>query len=52
MSDQKILVVDDDAKLRDLLTRYLSREGFVVSGVADGRAMDRWLAGLFGVARG
>jgi DNA-binding response OmpR family regulator len=44
MSDQKILVVDDDAKLRDLLTRYLSREGFVVSGVADGRAMDRWLA--------
>ena len=43
MSEQKILVVDDDAKLRDLLARYLSKEGFSVSGVADGKAMDRRL---------
>ncbi|MCG6966265.1 MAG: response regulator [Chromatiaceae bacterium] len=38
-----ILVVDDDNKLRDLVIRYLSGEGFAVSGVADGASMDRHL---------
>ena len=36
----RILVVDDDPDLRDLLTSYLAREGFAVSGAEDGRAMD------------
>lgn len=40
---KKILVVDDDHKLRDLVIRYLGGEGFNVSGVADGAAMDRHL---------
>ena len=40
---RNILVVDDDDKLRDLVIRYLSGEGFSVSGVADGRSMDRFL---------
>ena len=35
----KILVVDDDEKLRALLLRYLGSEGFAVSGVADGDGM-------------
>ena len=30
-----VLVVDDDARLRDLLTRYLSGNGFRVSNAAD-----------------
>jgi len=40
----RILVVDDDSALRDLLREYLSREGFEVAGVEDGEAMDVWLA--------
>ena len=40
----KILVVDDDADLRDLLNRYLSEQGFDVTGVEDGAAMDTFLA--------
>ena len=39
-AEKRILVVDDDEKLRNLLTRYLSEQGFVVAGVADGAAMD------------
>jgi len=31
----KILVVDDDLRLRDLLNRYLTEQGFVVRAVAD-----------------
>ena len=38
-----ILVVDDDERLRDLVIRYLGEEGFVVSGVVDGAAMDEFL---------
>jgi two-component system OmpR family response regulator/two-component system phosphate regulon response regulator OmpR len=38
---QHILVVDDDARLRDLLTRYLSEQGFDVKAVADGQQMDK-----------
>ena len=44
MSEQrKILVVDDDQRLRELLLRYLSEQGFIVKAVADGKAMDRLL---------
>ncbi len=40
----RILVVDDDAGLRALLSDYLAREGFTVAGAEDGHAMDTWLA--------
>ena len=36
-----ILVVDDDARLRDLLTRYLGEQGFEVKAVGDGTQMDK-----------
>ena len=41
---QKILVVDDDLRLRDLLKRYLSEQGFAVDTVPDAATMDRSLA--------
>ncbi len=34
----RILVVDDDPAARDLLARFLKREGFAVTGAADGQA--------------
>jgi two-component system phosphate regulon response regulator OmpR len=37
----KILVVDDDLRLRDLLKRYLGEQGFAVDTVPDTAAMDR-----------
>jgi two-component system phosphate regulon response regulator OmpR len=40
----KILVVDDDARLRDLLNRYLSEQGYNVRTVADATEMNRHLA--------
>jgi len=40
----KILVVDDDLRLRDLLQRYLSEQGFAVSTVSDTTGMDKSLA--------
>jgi DNA-binding response OmpR family regulator len=41
----RILVVDDDTTLAEVVARYLQREGFVVETVADGRtALDRALA--------
>jgi two-component system, OmpR family, phosphate regulon response regulator OmpR len=40
---QKVLVVDDDLRLRDLLKRYLSEQGFAVDTVPDAGAMDRQL---------
>ncbi|MEI8632187.1 response regulator [Vibrio sp. PP-XX7] len=39
----KILVVDDDARLRSLLERYLSEQGFSVRSVANSEQMDRLL---------
>ena len=39
----KILVVDDDARLRSLLERYLSEQGFQVRSVANAEQMDRLL---------
>ena len=38
---QQILVVDDDARLRDLLTRYLGENGFEVKAASDGIQMDK-----------
>jgi two-component system phosphate regulon response regulator OmpR len=40
----RIIVVDDDARLRELLNRYLTEQGFSVRTVADGNDMNRWLA--------
>ena len=34
-----ILIVDDDAEIRSLLSRYLQKSGLRVTAVADGRAM-------------
>ncbi len=39
----KILVVDDDVRLRDLLTRYLGEQGFQVAALADARDLDKKL---------
>ena len=39
----KILVVDDDLRLRQLLERYLTGQGFSVKAVPDAAAMDRAL---------
>ena len=40
----KILVVDDDIRLRDLLRRYLSEQGFNVVTAENGQAMNKlWL---------
>lgn len=44
MSLPSVLVVDDDAELRELTEAYLSRNGFRVHAVADGTEMDAWLA--------
>ncbi len=40
----RILVVDDDEGLRELLVRYLADNGYDAAGVADGVAMRRHLA--------
>ncbi len=40
----RILVVDDDEGLRELLVRYLSDNGYEVKGVADGAAMKACLS--------
>ncbi|HUN93414.1 MAG TPA: response regulator transcription factor [Burkholderiaceae bacterium] len=38
---QRILIVDDDSALRDLLSEYLAGAGYDVVAVADGAAMER-----------
>jgi len=40
----RILVVDDDQRLRDLLVKYLGGEGYEVKAVPDGTGMDKQLA--------
>ena len=40
----KILVVDDDIRLRQLLERYLGEQGFTVKAVDGAAAMDRALS--------
>lgn len=42
-SKAKILVVDDDLRLRQLLERYLAEQGFTVKAVPDGESMNRAL---------
>ena len=37
---KKILMVDDDARIRELLQRYLSEQGFSIKTVADAKEMD------------
>ncbi|BAK74895.1 two component transcriptional regulator [Pseudogulbenkiania sp. NH8B] len=44
MENSKILVVDDDAKLRDLLVRYLGQQGYTVDTLPDARELQRKLA--------
>jgi two-component system phosphate regulon response regulator OmpR len=39
----RILVVDDDVRLRDLLSRYLTEQGFQVATLADARDLDKKL---------
>lgn len=40
----KILVVDDDARMRSLLQRFLEEQGFYVRAVADAAQMDKALS--------
>ncbi|HNQ03043.1 MAG TPA: response regulator [Thiobacillaceae bacterium] len=40
----RVLVVDDDAGIRDLLTDYLAKQGMMVVAARDGREMDERLA--------
>jgi two-component system phosphate regulon response regulator OmpR len=43
-SRRKVLVVDDDQRLRELLNRYLTDQGFSVKAVDGAAAMDKALA--------
>ncbi len=40
---RKILVVDDDLRLRSLLERYFKEQGYIVKSAADAEQMDRFL---------
>ncbi len=42
--NKRILMVDDDVRMRELLQRYLSEQGFTIKTVNDGREMDSVLA--------
>lgn len=42
----QILIVDDDPALRELLQRYLGEQGYTVTAVNDGTAMDQHLETL------
>ncbi|MGB4813006.1 MAG: two-component system response regulator OmpR [Methylophilaceae bacterium] len=44
LQNKKILVVDDDVRLRELLQRYLTEQGFAVKTAADAKEMDAILA--------
>jgi DNA-binding response OmpR family regulator len=43
---ERVLVVDDDAGLRDLLAEYLVKQGFLVETARDGREMDDRMAAV------
>ncbi|WP_294261069.1 response regulator [Propionivibrio sp.] len=43
MAERKILVVDDDKRLRDLLQRYLGEQGFAVRTADNAAMMDKSL---------
>ena len=38
-----ILIVDDDSGIRDLLSRYLTEQGYQTATVNDGKSMEQWL---------
>ena len=40
----KILIVDDDEELRNLLCQYLDKQGFAVDAVEDGKSLDAYLS--------
>ena len=40
---KKILMVDDDLRMRELLQRYLTDQGFFIKSVSDGKEMDKIL---------
>ncbi|MBE9516772.1 MAG: response regulator [Proteobacteria bacterium] len=40
---ETLLIVDDDLRLQQLLTKYLGEQGYATSAVGSGDAMDRWL---------
>lgn len=42
-SPTRVLVVDDDVRLRDLLVRYLDEQGFETRAIPDARDLDRRL---------
>jgi two-component system phosphate regulon response regulator OmpR len=44
MTNTKILIVDDDQRLRQLLERYLTEQGFTAKAVDGAEAMDKALA--------
>jgi two-component system OmpR family response regulator/two-component system phosphate regulon response regulator OmpR len=44
MAERKILVVDDDKRLRDLLQRYLGEQGFVVKTAENAEMLDKLLS--------
>jgi DNA-binding response OmpR family regulator len=43
METKKLLVVDDDPGLRELLQEYLATQGYEVNAVGDGIAMEQFL---------
>jgi two-component system, OmpR family, phosphate regulon response regulator OmpR len=43
MRPNRVAIVDDDARIRDLLRRYLTQEGFDVLLAEDGKALNRLL---------
>jgi len=40
---KRLLVLDDEAELRNMLQRFLTSQGFRVRAVADGKQLDRYL---------
>lgn len=44
MSPQKILIVDDDPGIRELIQLYLQEQGLTVDSVEDAVTMDAWLS--------
>src|SRR6187549_1793781 len=42
---KKILMVDDDARIRELLQRYLTEQGFNIKTASDAKEMDTMLNG-------
>lgn len=41
--ESRILVLDDEAELRNMLQRFLTQHGFKVRAVADGKQLDRYM---------